>query len=837
MLTTKSIPNLINGVSQQPDSLRYATQCEAQENAYPSIVEGLTKRLPTEHLVNTGISATGKTFVHTINRDTTERYSVIIRDDTIKVFDLMAKNEETVDMGSGSLAYLNTSNADTAFRAVTINDVTFIVNTEKTIAMDSTATGATALASGYEALIFVKQGWNQATTNAYTVTVNDGTTYVDAAANSTTNTDINTVAANLAGDIDSQGDFSASASGSVVYITNSGADFDINANFVHADNYIEVFKGTAQSFAELPTYAKDGMILKIEGNPTDAIDDYYVKFVSLGASGSIGEGTWEECAGPAIASALKFDYTTMPHILIRQADNTFVFKKADGVTHDSYDYSAFKWGERQVGDLLTEPNPSFIGEKINDICLFKNRLGFLAGENVIFTEAGEFFNFWRITIIDLLDTAPIDVAVANRRVSILRYAIPLVEKLVMFSEDAQFVLQGGTTLTPKTVSIAQTTSFGCLRGCEPVISETSIFFGFNRGSYSGVREYYPGDLEDQYEGTDISSHVPTYLAGNITKISAASHESVVCCMVDGDTDALYVYNYYNQGRERLQSAWHRFTFGTDVAILGMDFIDTDLYLVVQRTQGVFIEKLPFELGKVDTGSTYTSRLDRRVDTPAINATGTTITLPYHKSPGRNIEVITKAGVRIPIQTQTDGSASIVVDTALLDVSDSGGITDTVSTTVDYVDLTTATSTEDNGSITAALAAEGYYVGESYDMSYTFSDVTLKQQTQTGGYALITDGRIQLRYGTIAFANSGYFSVEVTPDYRDTSTHNFTGRILGSGQLIIGSVPIESGEYRFPVFSKADQVGITVTNDTPLPSALMSAEFELNWTPRGRRVGL
>jgi hypothetical protein len=179
----------------------------------------------------------------------------------------------------------------------------------------------------------------------------------------------------------------------------------------------------------------------------------------------------------------------------------------------------------------------------------------------------------------------------------------------------------------------------------------------------------------------------------------------------------------------------------------------------------------------------------------------------------------------------------VVDTALLDVSDSGGITDTVSTTVDYVDLTTATSTEDNGSITAALAAEGYYVGESYDMSYTFSDVTLKQQTQTGGYALITDGRIQLRYGTIAFANSGYFSVEVTPDYRDTSTHNFTGRILGSGQLIIGSVPIESGEYRFPVFSKADQVGITVTNDTPLPSALMSAEFELNWTPRGRRVGL
>ena len=132
MLTTKSIPNLINGVSQQPDSLRYATQCEDQENAYPSIVEGLTKRLPTEHHLNTGITTTGKTFVHTINRDTTERYSVVIRDESIKVFDLVNKNEETVDTPNG-VTYLATDNADTAFRAVTIADITYIVNTETTV--------------------------------------------------------------------------------------------------------------------------------------------------------------------------------------------------------------------------------------------------------------------------------------------------------------------------------------------------------------------------------------------------------------------------------------------------------------------------------------------------------------------------------------------------------------------------------------------------------------------------------------------------------------------------------------------------------------------------------
>jgi hypothetical protein len=166
------------------------------------------------------------------------------------------------------------------------------------------------------------------------------------------------------------------------------------------------------------------------------------------------------------------------------------------------------------------------------------------------------------------------------------------------------------------------------------------------------------------------------------------------------------------------------------------------------------------------------------------------------------------------------------------------ISESVSTIVDYGDLETAIETPDDygDNLTDALTATPFWAGEVYEMSYTFSDVTLKQQTQTGGYAVVADGRIQLRYGTLIFADSGYFQVEVTPDHRDTSTHKFTGRILGAGSLVIGEIPIESGEYRFPVFSKADQTTIVVKNDTPLPSNLMSAEFELNWTPRSHRIG-
>ena len=49
-LINQTIPNLINGVSQQPAALRLPTQFEAQLNCYPSVVEGLKFRAPTEHI-------------------------------------------------------------------------------------------------------------------------------------------------------------------------------------------------------------------------------------------------------------------------------------------------------------------------------------------------------------------------------------------------------------------------------------------------------------------------------------------------------------------------------------------------------------------------------------------------------------------------------------------------------------------------------------------------------------------------------------------------------------------------------------------------------------------
>lgn len=788
-LISTSIPNLVNGVSQQPYALRLASQCEVQVNAYSSVIDGLRKRPPSRFRSELLGVPTGDVFTHAINRDENERYQLIIGDRSIQVFDLRTGVAKVVHTPNG-LDYLHASQPSTAFRAVTVADFTFIVNRNTKVAQGTQLSPV----RDPEALIWIKQG---AYGTKYSIWIDDAeaavtTTPAGTQASESAQIATDVIASTLEGQLRAKG-FVVTRNGSSLLISKTTkADFKIAVTDGQGDTAMKLVKGKCQRFTELPQKGFDGVLVEIEGDQNTAFDGYYVTYKSSSGGAS---GTWTESMKGG--EAIGFDASTMPHVLTRDANGEFTFKRAD-------------WVDRKVGDLDSVPMPSFVGAAIQDIFFHRNRLGFIADENVVFSRASDFFIFWRSSATDLLDTDPIDVAVSHVKVSLLQHAVPFNETLLLFSAQTQFRVSASELLTPKTVSISQTTEFECSLKARPVGIGRNVYFAFNRGRYSGLREYYVDADTDTNDAADITSHVPKYVPGGVTKIAASSNEDVLACLSSSSRNQLFIYKFYWSGQEKLQSSWSEWTFSNDTEILNADFFDSELWMVIRRGDKIFLESMDFSPGALlDTNDLVPFHVDRAVPetqcsvTYDDNADETTIFLPY-TFPYQDglLRVITRSGDPrqregrlMPIVRETPGAGKVVV----------------------------------RGRV------EKFYVGLNYVMRYRFSTFTIREEASGGGMQAVGEGRLQLRRASLTYDKSGYFRVEVTPLARDTYRYIYAGRVLGKGDNKLGVPAISSGRFGFPIMSKNDQVTIEILNDAVVPCGILSAEWEGFYTIRSKRL--
>jgi len=814
---SRSIPTLLRGISQSSDALKQADHADIQDNADSNPVLGLTKRSGSQFLATVGSSTLGNVHIQTINRDAGEQYVAIFSNGNVKVYELDG-TEKTVTKPDGT-AYLNTSDPRSVMKTVTIADFTFVVNTSITTAMDSALSNSASNIT--QAIVFITQATAKTT---YSVTV-DGVTVTD-------NTDGNdplstdTVASDLAAGLNSGlTGFTIARNGPVIHIKKTdGSDFSIDGTDTQGNTKMTVIKNSVQQFTDLPNVSPNGYVVEITGDEGTNFDNYYVKFTTNNGN-ALEEGQWQETVEAGIP--FKFDYATMPHVLIRQADGNFRFAKVDGDTYtlSGTTFTLPKWGERVVGDLVSSPNPSFIGNKINNVFFFRNRLGFLAADNVILSTVSEFFNFFSETVISVLDTEPIDVAASHTKVAILKHAVTMGEKLILFSEQTQFVLSSSAdNLTPSTANVLVQTEFESNAAAQPVGSGSSIYFLTKKGSFAGIREYIIAGNQQIQDAANTTIHVPRLIPSGIFKMAVSNNQDILVLLGTENPNKLYVNRWlYGDGFSKALNAWFTYTLNSNRSILNVDFIGTDLIMVIEEANGVTLEKIPFETNFREPNADFEYHLDHKLTEAtsgvsiAYNSTSgvSTFTVPYRL----------RANMNIVGRYLANGETSTFVDAQ-------GNTKTLVSGQV----ITTSNAT--NGS-TSTITATGdfrnskFIIGEPYEMHYRFSQQRL---TQGGGGATeLISGRLQIHHFYIKYEDSGFFQVEVTPENRDTSLHKFTGRLLGAASASLGQINLDTGTFKVPIMSKSDRVSIDVKNNTFLPTLLASAEYEGVFHMRSRRM--
>ncbi len=813
-IVSRSIPTLLRGISQSSDSSKQSDHADIQDNADSNPVVGLVKRSGIKHVTNLSTSTLGNVHIQTINRDANERYVAIFSNGNVKVYELDG-TEKTVNKPDGT-TYLNTSNPRDTIKTVTIADFTFVVNTNQVTAMDTTLSAGNIT----QAIIFVKQVSND---TVYSITV-DGVTVTD---DTTNDSSLSTsqVAADLQSGLNSGlSGFTIARSGSVIHIKkNDGSNFAIDGTDTQGNTQLTIVKNSVQRFTDLPAVSPNGMVVEVKGDESTNFDNYYVKFVTNNGN-ALEEGQWEETVEAGIQ--FKFDYATMPHVLIRQADGNFRFARVDGDTYtiSGTDYTLPVWGERTAGDIESAPDPSFIGRKINNVFFFRNRLGFLADDNVILSNVSEFFNFFPDTVLTVVDSHPIDVAASHTKVAILKHAVTMGEQLILFSEQTQFVLSSSAdNLTPTTANVLVSTEFESADDAAPVGSGNSIYFLTKKGNFAGIREYITQTADTARDAANITIHVPRLIPSNIFKLAVSNNQDILVCVGTDNPNKLFINRWLFGGQgQKVLNSWFTFTINENRSIKNVDFIGTDLFLVIEEANTVTLEKIPFESDFKETNADFEYHLDHKVTeadvTVSYNSSTdkTTFTLPYRLRAKMDIvgrflaSNETSTFVDINGVTQTLKPATVIQSTNL-----ANGSTTTIEASGDYRNAK-------------------FIIGEPYDMHYRFSKQRITETPQQNSAEIISS-RLQLHHFYIKFEKSGFFQVEVTPELRDTSTHKFSGRFLGAASSVIGQLNLETGTFRVPIMSRADKVDIDVKNKTFLPTLLASAEYEAMFHMKSRRM--
>jgi hypothetical protein len=733
-------------------------------------------------------------------------------------------------------------------------------------------------------------------------------------------------------------ELTTSSSGATAWVSGTdydlGTDFDIRTTDGLSNEGLEAVYKEVSSITDLPKQCFNGFTVKVKGDADIDQDDYYVSF-STDNKTKFGKGSWVETVGwkqdeseTGLIQSIQtnLDSNTMPVTLVPifTGNEITSFKLQTPQEDETQEPTVQKgWRSRQAGDDNTNPFPSFVGNKINDVFFFKNRLGFLTDSNVIFSEADEYFNFFRTTTQQLLDSAPIDVGLSHTKVAVLQYALPFQEKLMLFSKQSQFVLRGADILSPKTVAISPVTEYDISDGIQPLALGSYIYFPFNRGQYEGMFEYFVDNNTEVFEAEEITSQIPKYIPSNIRTMAGSASESMAVLQNATDLKTLYVYKYFWSNKEKIQSAWQKWEFDDNVT--GFDFIDSTLYLILNAQQLV---EMPVENALTDEGLEYTLLLDNRVDGARDHDDDDEIDLTVSYSSQDNETTISNlpSGYGVEVTTDVDGnvtasnvavytkggsgrtisgsgaSTTVKIKGFIASYVDNGGdyvqyngeyyyciyshtststfesqywrkaayppsdVTDWASSTsysrgtiykcetnhtspstfiaidtsvepnITYWEVSTEVPSAPEWGPNIFYNNENYFVvGKPYNMLYRFSNQALKQPTERGGRSASDYTFQNIRNGSIEYADTGHFTVEVTPRFRDTYTYVYNPTLLSSISTLDRFTP-ESGHFRFGVQCRPEEATIEVKSSSALPVKLLAAEFESMVASRSRRYG-
>tara|TARA_R100001509_G_scaffold162430_1_gene134014 strand:+ start:249 stop:3371 length:3123 start_codon:yes stop_codon:yes gene_type:complete len=599
---------------------------------------------------------------------------------------------------------------------------------------------------------------------------------------------------------------------------NYSGPFDIETRGSAHQDGIYGFTHELTNSSKLPIQCVDGYRVKITNSDDTDADDYYVKFVASSTVLGYGAGSWEETVAPGIK--YKFDPETMPHLLTRDANGHFTFEPAT-------------YEERIVGDNDTNPIPSFIGKLINGVFVYRNRLGFLAGDSIVMSRADDFFNFWNKTALTSSDDDPIDVDCTSTKPQTLRYVVPQSTGLVVFGQNEQFLLSTSSDiLSPKTAKVNRLSTFDTSENVAPV--NTGIAIGFVNTTSNNTRHFEIFDVSSDTtpKAAETSLPVSDLIPDNIDLYDVDPNLSVFSLTTKNKKE-LFIYRYLQQGERRVIEGW--FKWESDQEIQYQYFDKGCLYVVTQE-QGydrLYLSRIALQQHSnqgVVRSATY-------IPFGAGSGEVFVDTTPYrNKNSDVHLDRFIQ-GTRKTYNSTTDQTTVqapyLGFDTVLAFTDFKLDSNNNIIDLQPKVKLFEQSSTNSSGNQISTVVLQGdlrdalIFVGKSYRM-----EVTLPSPYVTGrsGDSFVTDTSANLIIHRIKVQAGFGGQLEYRLAVLGKETNNNTASTIFPPYYNADTLPVAIDlQHTIHIHQRNTDFELTLFGDTPYPTTLSSYDWEGRYT--------
>jgi hypothetical protein len=231
------------------------------------------------------------------------------------------------------------------------------------------------------------------------------------------------------------------------------------------------------------------------------------------------------------------------------------------------------WKYREVGDSETNPMPTFVGYPIDTISFYKNRIVFTSRQNVICSQAGDYFNFFASTVITIVDSDPIDLSASTLKPIRLKHAIAAPQGLLLFGDNAQLLLSTTTeAFSPKTAEVNLLSTLSQTDRIAPLDIGSSYMFLEEGEKSSSIYEMILDGGNGKPSSIELTRFIPTYIPSAVLDMQVSQSAGTMAILSKQELSSLYLYRWFQNGETRI-SGWFRwmlpgtiefFTFDHDI---------------------------------------------------------------------------------------------------------------------------------------------------------------------------------------------------------------------------------------------------------------------------------